>query len=85
MRYNLNHLSLAVRLALGAGVFSVAAMAQAQDATPASSQSADQTAPPSKKNAKTLESVVVTGSLIKRVDVETASPVVTLDRSTLTN
>jgi len=85
MKHDLNRLSLAVRLALCAGIFSVAGAAQAQATTPDNPQSTDQTAPPSKKDAKTLQSVVVTGSLIKRVDVETASPVVTLDRSTLTN
>lgn len=90
MKYDLNHLSLAVRLALSAGIFSVAGMAQAQVSTPDNPQSTDQSAPadqapPSKKNAKTLQSVVVTGSLIKRVDIETASPVVTLDRATITN
>lgn len=85
MKHDLNRLSLAVRLALCAGIFSTAGVAQAQNAPPVNPQSTDQTAPPSKKDAKTLQSVVVTGSLIKRVDVETASPVVTLDRSTLTN
>ncbi|MGN6227505.1 MAG: TonB-dependent receptor domain-containing protein [Dyella sp.] len=85
MKHDLNRLSLAVRTALCAGIFSVAGAAQAQAITPDNPQSTDQTAPPSKKDAKTLQSVVVTGSLIKRVDVETASPVVTLDRSTLTN
>jgi outer membrane receptor protein involved in Fe transport len=60
-------------------------MAQAQVSTPDNPQSTNQTAPPSKKDAKTLQSVVVTGSLIKRVDVETASPVVTLDRAAITN
>jgi iron complex outermembrane receptor protein len=85
MKYDLNHLSLAVRLALSAGIFSVAGAAQAQVSTPNAPQSTDQTAPPSKKEAKNLESVVVTGSLIRRVDIETASPVVTLDRNTLIN
>jgi outer membrane receptor protein involved in Fe transport len=71
-------------------VFSVAGVAQAaQVSTPDNPQSTDQAAQadqaPSKKNAKTLQSVVVTGSLIKRVDVETASPVVTLDRATISN
>ena len=73
MKHDLNRLSLAVRLALCAGIFSVAGAAQAQATTPDNPQSTDQTAPPSKKDAKTLQSVVVTGSLIKRVDVETAS------------
>lgn len=85
MKHDLNRLSLAVRLALCAGIFSVAGVAQAQATTPDNPQSTGQTPPPSKKDAKTLQSVVVTGSLIKRVDVETASPVVTLDRSTISN
>ncbi len=33
--------------------------------------------------AQTLKGVVVTGSLIRRVDIETASPVVTLDRASI--
>ncbi len=85
MKNDLNRLSSAVRLALCAGIFSVAGAAQAQATTPDNPPSTGQTAPPSKKDAKTLQSVVVTGSLIKRVDVETASPVVTLDQSTLRN
>jgi len=90
MKYDLNHLSLAVRLALSVGVFSAAGVAQAQVSTPENPPPADQTAPaqttpPSKKEAKTLESVLVTGSLIRRVDAETASPVVTLDRATIAN
>lgn len=89
MNYGMNHLSLAVRLALTAGLFTTAGMVQAQDSptsTANSSQQADQaTTPPAKNKAKTLEAVVVTGSLIRRVDAETASPVVTLDRATLAN
>ncbi|MGY3041754.1 iron complex outermembrane receptor protein [Rhodanobacter sp. TND4EL1] len=87
MKYGMNHLSLAVRLALTTGIFAAAGLAQAQTQTPPtdSSSSSDQTTPPSRTKAKTLESVTVTGSLIRRVDAETASPVVTLDRATLTN
>jgi outer membrane receptor protein involved in Fe transport len=87
MKYGMNHLSLAVRLALTAGIFAAAGVAQAQTQVPQTDNapSSDQNAPPSKSKAKTLESVVVTGSLIRRVDAETASPVVTLDRATLTN
>jgi outer membrane receptor protein involved in Fe transport len=85
MKYDLNHLSLAVRLALTAGIFTVAGVAQAQVSTPDNPPPTDQATPPSKNKAKTLEAVVVTGSLIRRVDAETASPVVTLDRATLTN
>ncbi len=86
MNYGMNHLSLAVRLALTAGIFAAAGMVQAQDAPTTNSQQTDQTTtPPTKTKAKTLEAVVVTGSLIRRVDAETASPVVTLDRATLSN
>jgi outer membrane receptor protein involved in Fe transport len=86
MNYGMNHLSWAVRLALTAGIFTAAGVVQAQDSPTTNSQQTDQTAtPPSKTKAKTLEAVVVTGSLIRRVDAETASPVVTLDRAALTN
>ena len=88
MKYGMNHLSLAVRLALAAGIFTAAGVAQAQ--APQAPQadnppSSDQATPPSKSKAKTLQAVVVTGSLIRRVDAETASPVVTLDRATISN
>ncbi|MBQ4854827.1 TonB-dependent receptor [Rhodanobacter sp. B2A1Ga4] len=81
----MNHLSLAVRLALTAGVFATAGVAQAQAPQADNPTSTDQATPPSKSKAKNLEAVVVTGSLIRRVDVETASPVVTLDRAAITN
>ena len=85
MKYGMNHLSLAVRLALTAGIFTAAGVVQAQDATTNSPQ-ADQTAtPPSETKAKTLEGLVVTGSLIRRVDAETASPVVRIDRAAISN
>jgi iron complex outermembrane receptor protein len=89
MKYGMNHLSLAVRLALTAGILAAAGVAQAQTETSTpqtdTSSSSEQNAPPSKSKAKTLQAVQVTGSLIRRVDVETASPVVTLDRETLSN
>lgn len=85
MKYSMNHLSLAVRLALTAGIFTVAGVAQAQVSPADNPPPADQATPPSKSKAKNLEAVVVTGSLIRRVDVETASPVVTLDRTTISN
>jgi len=84
MKYDLNHLSVAVRLALSASIFAAAGVAQAQVSTPDDQTSTEQTAP-TQKEAKTLESVVVTGSLIRRVDAETASPVITLDRATIAN
>jgi iron complex outermembrane recepter protein len=85
MKYGMNHLSLAVRLALTAGILTAAGVAQAQAPQADNPPSSDQATPPSKSKAKTLQAVVVTGSLIRRVDVETASPVVTLDRATITN
>lgn len=50
--------------------------AQAQEAAASSDGAA-----PSTDKAKTLEGVTVTGSRIRRVDVETANPVVTVDRT----
>jgi outer membrane receptor protein involved in Fe transport len=72
MRLDLNKLSSAVRLALSLGavaaVGSVTAIAQDAGTTE------------SPKN-QSLETIVVTGSNIRRVDIETASPVVTIDRA----
>jgi len=84
MKNDMNRLSFAIRLALAAGVFGVAGAVQAaepaaQDAAPTSQAQAA-----SAGQAQNLKGVVVTGSLIRRVDIETASPVVTLDRSTIT-
>ena len=70
MRLDVNKLSSAVRLALSLGAVatagSVTAFAQ------------DTGAPP---KSQSLETIVVTGSNIRRVDIETASPVVTIDRA----
>ncbi|AIF46759.1 TonB-dependent receptor domain-containing protein [Dyella japonica] len=89
MQSNYNRLSIAVRLALSVGIASTAAMAQAQDATTnkdaSNAQSQGTTEQPKQSSAKTLTAVSVTGSLIRRVDAETASPVVTLDRNAITN
>jgi outer membrane receptor protein involved in Fe transport len=72
-----NSLSLAVRVALSVGLASGAGAIHAQSTTP------DGTDAP--KDTKTLEAIEVTGSLLRRVDTETANPVVTLDRQTLEN
>jgi len=89
MQSNYNRLSIAVRLALSVGIASTAVMAQAQDATNKDASNAQSQSGTdqqnTKANAKTLTAVSVTGSLIRRVDAETASPVVTLDRSAITN
>ena len=72
MRLDATKLSSAVRLALSLGAVAsvgpVAAFAQNS-----------QTSPDSK--GPSLETIVVTGSNIRRVDIETASPVVTIDRT----
>ncbi|KAA0068252.1 TonB-dependent receptor [Rhodanobacter sp. T12-5] len=87
MKYNLNHLSLAVRLALTVSVFAAAGAVQAQDSTTGDTAATNQAtpAPAEKSKTKNLSAVVVTGSLIRRVDAETSSPVVTVDRAAITN
>ncbi|HEY2624930.1 MAG TPA: TonB-dependent receptor plug domain-containing protein, partial [Dyella sp.] len=96
MQSNYNRLSIAVRLALSVGMASSAALAQAQDANgkdvsttqgPAAQGQTSQggTEQAKQSSAKTLTAVSVTGSLIRRVDAETANPVVTLDRSAISN
>jgi outer membrane receptor protein involved in Fe transport len=76
MHTKLNSLSRAVRLALSIGLVSSATV-YAQDAN--TDKKADS------KETKTLQAIEVTGSLVRRVDTETASPVVTLSREQLTN
>ncbi|MGH8156854.1 MAG: TonB-dependent receptor plug domain-containing protein [Rhodanobacter sp.] len=87
MKYHLNHLSLAVQLALTVGIFAATGAVQAQDSTTTDATTASQANPPAPttNKAKNLEAVTVTGSLIRRVDKETASPVVTLDRAAIAN
>ncbi|RDI98552.1 TonB-dependent receptor [Dyella solisilvae] len=93
MQSNYNRLSIAVRLALSVGIASSAAVVQAQDANGKDASSAQTQGPQAqsgaeqanKSNAKTLTAVSVTGSLIRRVDAETANPVVTLDRTAIQN
>lgn len=80
MKYGTSKLSSAVRLALSLGaaiaVGSTATVAFAQD-TSAQGQQADQS------KAKQLETITVTGSHIRRVDVETSNPVVTIDSTAI--
>src|SRR6516164_3648240 len=78
MKFGENKLCTSVRLALSLGVLAASAYG-----TTAFAQDAQQstTPPPDQAKSKTLETVTVTGSLIRRVDVETASPVVTIDRA----
>ena len=74
MRLDVNKLSSAVRLALSLGVVATAGTltANAQDTGSSSS--------PNSKGQK-LETIVVTGSNIRRVDIETANPVVTIGQA----
>lgn len=81
MNHKVKRLSLAVRVGLTAGLVAVAGLAQAQQAPGnQTANNQDQT-----QNPKTLQTVVVTGSLIRRVDTETASPVTIIDRQNITN
>lgn len=72
MKLTNNELSTAVRLAL-MGVSAVAGMT----ALPVFAQDAN------KEQGQKLETIEVTGSRIRRVDVETASPVLTVDRAAI--
>ncbi|HWG28931.1 MAG TPA: TonB-dependent receptor plug domain-containing protein, partial [Steroidobacteraceae bacterium] len=59
---------------------------QATAEPPAETQSETSTGATTPPNATTtMKEVVVTGTLLRRVDKETASPVVTLDRANITN
>ncbi|WP_158755045.1 TonB-dependent receptor [Dyella sp. S184] len=91
-----NRLALALSSALFATMSLGASVAQAQDqtagATPttptgSNSPAANQATPPpaTTSKAKNLQAVVVTGSLIRRVDAETSSPVTMVDRTTISN
>jgi outer membrane receptor protein involved in Fe transport len=75
MRLDANKLSSAVRLALSFGVAATATTlgAQAQTAT---NNNTDQ-------KSQSLETIVVTGSNIRRVDIETANPVITIDKAAI--
>lgn len=75
MRLDRNELSKAVRMALSLGaVAAVGAVgtAQAQNQTTSQGQT---------NQPQTLQTIVVTGSNIRRVDLETSNPVVTIDRT----
>lgn len=90
MQFGVKKLSSSVRLALSLGAViavgtSSVAFAQeagsatgSQDQTSTSNTNANQNQKP-----KTLQTITVTGSLIRRVDVETSNPVVTIDRAAI--
>jgi len=84
MKLGVKKISSAVRLALSLGaVIAVGASgtAFAQDTGNQGSQPANADTQPNAKKAQTLQTVVVTGSLIRRVDLETSNPVITIDRA----
>jgi outer membrane receptor protein involved in Fe transport len=76
MRLDANKLSSAVRIALSFGVASAAITAGSAYAQTATTNTTDQ-------KSQSLETIVVTGSNIRRVDIETANPVVTIDRAAI--
>jgi len=67
-------LATAIRLALATGALVASGVGFAQDATPAKADST---------SAKSLETVTVTGSRIRSVDVETSQPVFTMDKAAI--
>lgn len=83
MKLGVTKLSSSVRLALSLGaVIAVGTTSSVAFAQDTGSQPAP-TQQPSDKKTSDLQTVVVTGSLIRRVDAETASPVVTIDRAAI--
>jgi len=72
MRLDVNKLSSAIRLSLSLGAVAAAGTLTAQ------AQTTDQ-------KSQSLETIVVTGSNIRRVDIETANPVVTIDAAAIQN
>lgn len=82
MKIGANKLSSAVRLALSLGAVIAVGMSGSALAQDAGSQ--DAASQPNAKKAQTLQTVVVTGSLIRRVDLETSNPVITIDRAQIT-
>lgn len=76
MNYGVKKLSSAVRLALSLGAVIAVSASGTAFAQDAGTQSGTQ---PNQKDTKTLETITVTGSHIRRVDLETSNPVVTID------
>jgi outer membrane receptor protein involved in Fe transport len=76
MRVDANKLSSAVRLALSLGAAATAGTLGTAQAQTAADNNTDQ-------KSQSLETIVVTGSNIRRVDIETANPVVTIDKAAI--
>jgi outer membrane receptor protein involved in Fe transport len=89
MQFGVKKLSSSVRLALSLGAViavGTSGVAFAQDAGSSATGSQDQTSTSNtntNQKPKTLQTITVTGSLIRRVDVETSNPVVTIDRAAI--
>ncbi|GAB2536776.1 TonB-dependent receptor plug domain-containing protein [Rhodanobacter koreensis] len=82
MKLGVTKLSSAVRLALSLGaVIAVGASGTAFAQDTSSQSTTNNGSQPDQQKAKSLQTVVVTGSLIRRVDLETSNPVVTIDRA----
>ncbi|MEO8746479.1 MAG: TonB-dependent receptor [Rhodanobacter sp.] len=83
MNLKTKKVSSAVRLALSVGAVIAAGSSMAafaQEATSAPTQQSDQA---NQAKATELKAVVVTGSNIRRVDLETSNPVVSVDRAVI--
>jgi outer membrane receptor protein involved in Fe transport len=83
MELEVKRLPSAVRLALSLVAVIAVGVSGAAFAQDQSTQTQNNTNPTAPQKASTLQTVVVTGSHIRRVDLETASPVVTIDRAAI--
>ncbi len=81
MKLGVKKLSSAVRLGLSLGAVIAVGVSTTAFAQDAGTQTQDTANQPSQKKAQTLQTVVVTGSRIRRVDLETANPVHIIDRA----
>ncbi|TAN05697.1 MAG: TonB-dependent receptor [Rhodanobacteraceae bacterium] len=84
MKYQRKRISRAIRAGLVMGMLATAGIAAAAAQTPTAAAPAATAKTPPKTQPKTLATVVVTGSLIRRVDMATASPVTALGRESIT-
>jgi outer membrane cobalamin receptor len=83
MKLGVKKLSSAVQLALSLGAVIAVGASSTAFAQDQSTPTQGNTNPATPAKASTLQTVVVTGSHIRRVDLETASPVVTIDRAAI--
>ncbi|MHB1272761.1 MAG: TonB-dependent receptor plug domain-containing protein [Rhodanobacter sp.] len=81
MKLGVKKLSTAVRLALSLGAVIAVGASSTAFAQDTGTTSTQDTA--SQNKAKTLQTVIVTGSHIRRVDLETSNPVVTIDAAAI--